>query len=134
MGLSKIQQEIHAHTHSRKFITQPTHTIEITNATTENTPNRPTKKKIYRKHISTSGSRRKSLFNRWMTVRNPQENRCLCSTGISASACQKKSAPLLGRPTFLSSPSPILLLPSSSNPKRESGGHAGLKERGEDEK
>jgi len=61
-------------------------------------------------------------------------NQRLCLPIIGASARQKKSAPLLGRPTFLRSPSPILFLPSSSNPKWGSGGHAGLKERDGDEK
>jgi hypothetical protein len=52
MGLFKIQQEIHTlshthtHTHGRKFTTQPTHTTEIINPTTVNTPNRPTKEKF----------------------------------------------------------------------------------------
>jgi len=86
---------------------QHTHTTEIINATTWNTPNQPTKEKsteiqlleVAENHSSTAG-------------RQPAG----------------KSAPLLGR--HLSQIfSPILLFPSSSNPKWGSGGDAGLKER-----
>jgi hypothetical protein len=101
MGLSKIQQEIHTHTHDRKFTTQPTHTTEITNTTTENTPNRPTKEK------STENT-----FQPLEVARNHSS-----TVGRRPAACRKigafarrKSAPLLGRPTFLRSPSPSLFV------------------------
>jgi hypothetical protein len=126
MGLSKIQQEIHTHTHGQKFTTQPTHTTEITDATTENTPNWLTKEKYTENNFQPL----EVVGNHSSTVgRRPTTHR-----KIGASARWKKSAPLIGRPTFLRSPSPILLLPSSSNPKRGSGGHAELKERDGDEK
>jgi hypothetical protein len=142
MGLSKIQQEIHTHTHTAgssqhsqhtqpKLLTPPqrTHQIGQLRKNPQRTP-----------------------FNLWKSPEitlqllddDPQPagksvpllhgNRHLCLPIIGASTRQKKSAPLLGLPTFLRSPSQILLLPSSLNPKRGSGRHAGLKERDGDEK
>jgi hypothetical protein len=126
-GLQNIIQQISwvclkfnkrfTHTHGRKFTTQPTHTTEITDATTENTPNWLTKEKFTENNFQPL----EVVGNHSSTVgRQPATHR-----KISASP---------RRPTFLRSPSPILLLPSSSNPKRGSGRHAELKERDGDEK
>jgi hypothetical protein len=132
MGLSKIQQEIHTHTHTH------THTAGCSQHTQsklltlphETHPIGQLRKNPQKKPLSTVGSRRKLPLevagNHSSTVgRRPQdmqENRCLCSPKKIGSS---------HRSTHLSqiSFSPILLLPSSSNPKWGSGGDAGLKER-----
>jgi hypothetical protein len=128
MSLSKIQQEIHTHTHTAGCPQHSQHTQpKITNTTTGNTPNWLTKEKSTEKPISTAGSRRKLLFNSWTTTRRKisspllDGNRHFCSPKIGASPPS----------TYLSqiSFSSILLLPSSSNPWG-SGGDAGLEREG----
>jgi hypothetical protein len=111
-------RDSHTHTHGRKFTTQPTHT----QPKLLTPPQRTHQIGQLRKNPQKISFCWKSPFNRWMTTRDPQENRHLClPEKIDASP----------RSTHLSqiSFSLVLLLPFSSNLKRGSGGHAGLKER-----
>lgn len=113
-----------SHTHGWKFTTQPIHTQPKLLMPLQRTHQIGQ----LRKNPQKISFRRKSPFNRWTMTRDPQSAPLLDG---NRRFCLPEKIGSFPRSTHLSqiSFSPILLLPSSSNPKRGSGGHAGLKER-----